>query len=347
MKNLPAFGLDIGTSSIKAVWLGKEKDRYVLVAAGKIASPVGILQSESESDWQIAATAINELLTESKITSRQVCSCLPESEVITRVLELPMMSDTEIATSMRYQIEQNIPFQSDEIYSEWKILEKPEKNEKNQSLKILLVAVHKPVEDRHLKILEMAGLEPRAVETELISLCRSLVNPQEPSPITLVVNLSSETTDLAVVKNNVLVFTRSVGTGGNALSRAVSSALGIESSQAEEYKKVYGLDETKMEGKITKAIRPIVDIIKDEIKRAILAYQNKNPEDGIKRTVLCGGMARLPGLSELLAEEINTEVQLGDPWQNLIVTSEQKKSFAEEGPVYTAAVGLAMRGDEQ
>jgi type IV pilus assembly protein PilM len=187
----------------------------------------------------------------------------------------------------------------------------------------------------------MAGLEPVSLEPEIIAISRSLVG-QSPTP-TLIINLGAATTDISIVRNGVLTFTRSIASGGEALARAVAKEMGFELSQAEEYKRTYGLEEDKLEGKILAAVKPIFDTVIEEIKRSLVFYQEKYPEEPIKIVSLCGGTAKLPGLVVYLAQNLGIETQIGNPW---VTVSHDPKLFPkidEEGPVFAVALGLAMK----
>ena len=100
-----------------------------------------------------------------------------------------------------------------------------------------------------------------------MAVSRSLVSADPGTPPTMIVNIGAMTTDLAVVSKKSVRFTRSISTGGNAMARAISQALGFDLNQAEEYKKTYGLDQTQLEGKIMQAIKPIFDVVVDEVKK--------------------------------------------------------------------------------
>ncbi|KKR09379.1 MAG: Type IV pilus assembly protein PilM, partial [Parcubacteria group bacterium GW2011_GWA2_39_18] len=82
-----------------------------------------------------------------------------------------------------------------------------------------------------------------------------------------------------------------------------------------------------------------------EIEKAILFYQTKNSLNPVRRVVLVGGSAMLPGMIVYLAENLGLEVQIGDPWVRVDASVEIKKELAypENQAKFALAVGLAMR----
>src|SRR5690348_13214953 len=92
-----AFGLDIGTSSLKAVWLAKAEHGFFLESARAIPAPARGIASESPLDQEELAKALRLLISEAKISTRYVTIALPENQVYTKVIETPILSDKELA----------------------------------------------------------------------------------------------------------------------------------------------------------------------------------------------------------------------------------------------------------
>ncbi len=165
------------------------------------------------------------------------------------------------------------------------------------------------------------------------------------APTTLFVQLGASSTDLAVVSKGMILLTRSIATGGISLTRSIAQYLNFEIAQAEEYKRVYGLLEEQLEGKIYQALKPLADLIIAEAGRVIQAFQAKYVQNPVKRVVLTGGGAKLPGLVVYFAHSLGLEVQEADPWCSVEKDKDLEPKLQAEGSVYTVAVGLAMRED--
>lgn len=340
MPALNHFGLDIGTHSVKAVQLGGSTERPSFVAAGQIASPVNALNPTAEEDQKKVAEVIKALHREAHISTDKVVTALPESQIFTRVVEMVPLSENEIRNAIQYEAEQYVPVPIKEVKLDWQVLPHPEKSEK---MEVLLVAAPIVLIENYLKILKSCGLVPIALETETTAVVRSLVQRVAGNPTTMVVSIGASTTDLSIVSANQISFTRSIATGGAALARGVAQDLGFELDQATEYMKTYGLDASQLEGKVMQAIKPIFDVIVNEIKRALAYYSSKHPSSIVKRVVLAGGTAKLPGLVVYLAEVLGMEVQLGNPWEGIALPSSVSQKLTEEAVSYSVAVGLSLK----
>ncbi len=335
--------MDIGGADAKVVMLTPHGNNLKLVGFGKVSVPPGSSMSENHADQERLAETIRKLLQDAGISSRNVAVALPESQVFTRVIETPVLSEAELESAIKWEAEQYVPVPLNEVLLRHQILSVPEKNVLGAKMDVLLVAAPHAVVNRYMNILKLAGLQVLAIETEIFAISRALVGADPYSPTTLIVNLGATTTDLSVVKKGNLAFVRSIATGGEAIARAVSADLNIDISQAEEYKRAYGLDPDKLDGKVVTAIKPIVEVIVTEIKRAMVYYQTKKPDDPVRRMVLSGGMAQMPGLVNFLGESLTLEVQVGNPVANIMKNDQQAKAMLDDAPIYSAAVGLAMK----
>ena len=341
MPALNHFGLDIGTHSIKAVQLSGSFERPNFVSAGQIPSPGKGLVSESPVDQAASADAIKRLHHEAQFTTDQVITALPESQIFTRVIEMPNLKESEVANAIGWEAEQYVPIPISDVRLDWQILSKANNNQNR--IEVLLIAAPKLLIDRYLKVLRQAGLSVVSLETEITAVVRSLVQKLEGAPTTLVISIGASTTDLSIVSAGRISFTRSVGTGGLALARGVAQDLGFELDQAEEYMKTYGLDSDQLEGKVMQAIKPIFDVVVNETRRALAFYAGKHAEIPVKRVVVTGGTAKLPGLVIYLAEALGLEVQIADPWQGINLPPNVSQHLREEGPSYAVATGLALK----
>lgn len=341
-----SVGLDIGFSSIKVVALSKDKDQFKVVSLGSLPSPQPGIMSDVESDLEVLANAIKHLLAAARIDSKDVIAALPESRVFTRVIdELPYLTDNELSAAIRYAAEEFIPMSLADVNLNWQVLVRSDGKEKNTKTVVLVIASPKNAVAKYIKVLDLAGLHPKALETEIIAVTRSLVGSNPFSPSTLIMQLGATTTDFAAVSKGLIWLTRSISTGGMALTRSLAQHFNFEISQAEQYKRIYGLTEDQLEGKVFEALKPVVDIIAGEGKRIIQSFGTKYPTNPIKRIVVSGGGAKMPGLVIYLANILGLEVQEADPWYSIAKEKDLISRLAQDASSYSVAVGLALRED--
>jgi len=347
MPALNHFGLDIGSHSIKAVQLTGSLDRPIFVAAGQIESPTSsseqIPSIDNEQAIEAIAGSIKTLHKEAHFSTDKVIAALPESQIFTRVVELPSLKQAEIKNTIAWEAEQYVPVPMSEVRLDWQVLGKVA----DGKVEVLLIAAPIALVESYLKMIRLANLTPISLETEITAVARSLVQRVEGTPSTMVVSVGASTTDLSIVNDGRISFTRSIGTGGQALARGVAQDLGFEIDQATEYMKTYGLDPTSLEGKVMQAIKPIFDVIVNEIRRVLAYYSTKHPDEPVKRIVVTGGTAKLPGLVIYLAEALGLEVQVGNPWEGISLPPQAAKKLVSESTSYAVAVGLALKQSQK
>ncbi|MBI4037370.1 type IV pilus assembly protein PilM [Candidatus Daviesbacteria bacterium] len=334
-------GLDLGSSSIKALVLSHRSKIPKLISFGAIASPHPGLMSESDVDLEATAHAVKSLLASIKAPTPFVVISLPESKIFTRIIDdFPYLSDEELISAIRYSAEEFVPLPVDQVNLYWQVIARSKPQNKTS---VFVVASPRSTIGKYLKVLEMAKLKPLALETDLIAAARSIIGSNQLAPTTMIMQLGASSTDFAVVSQGIVVLTRSIATGGNALTRALSQYLSFEPLQAEEYKKVYGLLEDQLDGKVYQILKPLVDVIAGESQRVLQAFRAKNPHNPIKRVVLTGGGSKLPGLVIYLANILGLEIQEADPWAFIEKNQSISAKLMSDAGYFAIAAGLALR----
>jgi type IV pilus assembly protein PilM len=334
------LGIDIGSHSIKLIEIGEEKSVRTLMAAGSMPSPpksTSSVNTESEA----MAYIIKQLVKETGAKSDQVNIALPEAQVFTRVIEVPQLSSRELNSAIQWEAEQYIPLPLDQVNLDFTILQDA-KTTGNGKMQVLLVAAPKALIERYMTIIELSELVPIAAETEIIASARAIYTSVVNLKNYMIVSMGAQTTDMSILHNGILVFTRSISAGGEALTRALTQSLEFNSVQAEEYKKTYGLNKEVLEGKLVVSMEPIMVSIINEMKRAIAFFGERYPNEQIDAVIINGGSSKLPGIVSYIAQAVNIETQIANPWIGI----QKEARFAvldSEGPTFAVAVGLSLR----
>ncbi len=333
------FGLDLGFDNIKIVQLAKDKDQFRLLTAGMIKTPVNSLASDAEKDLVAVAEAIKKLKSEIKVSTNEVVTALPERSVFCQIIEVPKMSEEELAQAIPWEAENLIPQPLAEVSLDWEVIE-DEASAKINKTKVFLVASPNKLVNKYLQILKLADLEPIALETETISFVRAL-KPIFKQGSLILVNLGAKSTDISLISQGNIALTRQIPTAGEAITRALIAALGLDFNTAEEYKKAYGYS-TQGENKVAVAIEPILAVIGNEIKKAIHFYQEKG-QNSLGLIILSGGTALLPGMAEYFAKSLELEVQIADPFALVKTEAGSQAALKKVSPIFTLALGMAMK----
>lgn len=336
------FGLDIGTSSIKVAQIKKEGASFILESVAVSPSTPKGLASESLVDLQALADVIKKMISTANIKTPSVALSLPESLVYTKIIQMPDLSEQELSAALKFEMEQYIPLPLDQVRTDWEVLSKNDQGEK-KTMDVMIMAAPLNLLQKYEKITEMASLAPEVIESEIISVHRALMPIINTPDAHILMHIGATTTSVAITKNGTIKMVFSIPQGGLAITRAISVDLGIDLTQAENYKKAYGLNKEAFEGKVGKALSPIIDSLAGEVKKAILLFNEKNNNEPIKQIVLSGGSSLLPGIDIYFTNSLNTQVVLGNCWTAYNIGNVPQELLVE-APSYNVVVGLSLRG---
>lgn len=339
-----SFGLDIGSSTMKAVWLDFEQDRIDLLSCVVLPTPTHGLISESLIDQEEMAQSIKQLLSEGKISSRSAHIALPDNQVFTKVIEMPVLSEKELASAIKWEAEQYIPASLSTMTLDNVILKQME-SPTGPKMLVLLVAAPSALIKRYQRVLEMAGISIASVETEVLSVVRAAI-PFGQAPTACIVHIGSLSTAFAIVQQGIIIFTYSIPVGALAIDRAIASDFGFSLAQAEEYKKTYGVTDNNLSGKIGKAIGPILQSIVQETKKAFAYYKSKyQSEFPIEQLMLSGGSSAIPGLPKYFTEQCDIETIVVNAFESKKI-AQVPLEVSENASELDSAVGLALKDYE-
>lgn len=337
-----AIGIDIGSNSVKAVELVKKGDKVFLKSYAISPSTTGEINSKSSVDTEVIAEIIKKTWDSLKTKNRNIALAIDQSSVFTRVLEMPQMSDVELASSINWEAESYIPLPVNQVRFEWQIMRRYENQTGQKRMDVLLIAVPRTLIDTYYKLVSLSNLDLKILEPESISIMRTLSLFKLNETLNVIVNFGESKTDIIVNSFGSISFVRSLPSGGKALTRAISKNLEIPEEQAENYKVAYGFDQTKINGAVYATLMPIFQSVIDEIRRAIAFQQNKDATRKISTIVLCGGGSNLPDMNIVLSTALNLEVFAADPFSVITPSDKNVKISSAVNQRFLVAVGLAM-----
>lgn len=333
---MPALALDIGTYTLKAI-VAKPGKQPVIQKVVEGPNAMGLSVPSDDTQAEKLAQVIDAFCNDHKLPRTSVRLSLPEAVISTKVISLPWLSDAELASAIGWQAEQHIPIPPEELSLEYQVLFRPQKNDRSQQMRVLLVGTRKQMVERYVAMCSLIGIEPEVVETQALSVLRSFqLTPEDPA--TLIVHIGASTMDSMVVNHGELVFVVSHATGGQMLTKTLENSVGLSADQAEEYKRTYGLDETQFQGKMRQALLSPVKALTVEMQKAVRFFASQYPGTPVSRVLISGGTAMLPGLVQEMAAQLSAEVLVAAPFA--MATGEIP---SVNNPAYSVCMGMLMR----
>lgn len=337
------FGLDLGDHSVKIAQVKRKGNGADLQKVGAVALPFGIFENESEDGINQIADTLKKLRQESKITTPNCVAAIPEAPIFSRLLTIPRVDEDKLQETVHWELKPLIPVSLDEV--DIAFLEVGQSNQSGQEMvDIYAVASPKNIVEKYKNVLSRAGYNLIALETESLSNARNIAFNYANEGNAMIVDFGSNSTDVILSRDGVPIFTQTIGTGSDALTKAIASDYGIAENQAEEYKKAYGILFDQGEGKIAKSIEPIMQIIVGEMKRILTYLQQRLTSSQSTSMYILGEGANLPGLPQYLGQQLSLEVILVDPATKLSVSREAKDKLEQlNASGFSVAIGLGLK----
>ncbi len=335
-------GLDVGSSSIKAVELKRGRKGIEVVHVGLEALPADIVVDSMIVDSGTVSSAISKLFTENELKSRAVATSVSGHSVIVKKIPLPMMSDQELAETIQKEAAQAIPFDIADVSIDYQILSE---DPSSPTMDVLLVAVKKDKILNYTNVLSMAGKSPAIVDIDAFALQNCYEYNYEPAPNSTValLNLGASVMNINIVKGTVPLFTRDVSVGGHQYTDSLQKELDLSFDDAEALKLGKKVGTVSEDAKLP-ILQQVTEIIVLEIQKTFDFFRATAAGEHIEKIYLAGGSCKVPGLIESLRQEFSLPVEELNPFQKVLPPMGPGMELVEQNAGQLAvAVGLALR----
>lgn len=337
------IGLDIGSSYIKIVHLKDKRGSYVLEGFEIIPLPPELIVEGSIIDSLRLVDSIKEIVKTAKIRAKNtVIGIAGHASVIIRRIMLPEMTEEELSESIKFEAEQYVPFDVEDVNIDFQILGP---REEPGQMDVMLVAVKKDVINEYTSVVKDAGLNPVIVDVNAFALGNMYeVNYEiEPDRNVALVNIGANTINLNILKGDNSVFTRDSSIGSSIHTESLQKDFGINYEAAERVKMGEAVENVTEEQAHEVLLAASEEII-GEISRSLDYFKSTAFQEEIHEVVLSGGGALIKDFPALLTERIGLEVKLVEPFRNIHVPSKFDPTYIEDISCMAAiAVGLATR----
>ena len=345
-KSKGVVGLDIGSSAVKAVELRAVGKGYRVAAFGNEPVPPDSIVDGAIIDGAAVADAIRRLFARGAFTAKDVAASLSGNAVIVKKINLPAMSDAELAESIYWEAEQYIPFDIQDVNLDYQILSPPVAGAAGGTMDVLLVAAKKEKIADYTGVIAQAGRVPVVVDVDVFALQNAYERNYGVDSHTVVVllNAGASAININIVSGDQSLFTRDISIGGNAYTEAVQKELNLPFESAEQLKRGLPVDGAAYEDAVP-VLHAMTDNVLLETQKTFDFFKATAASERIDRMILSGGASRVDGFARALEERFGAPVETFDPFKT-IAFDPDKLGVRDPGsvaPTAAVAVGLALR----
>ena len=364
------LGLDVGASRVKGVLLESTYRGFAVLDAA--AEPVAPAEGAGEPPLrQRQEAALQRLLAARGWQFETALASLPGVAAM-HVLSLPFSDARRIGQTIGFEVEAQIPFDLSEVAWDWQpLFSSPQRSD------LLVGVVRREELSGLLATLSGAGVDPRAVvpagpayaalwATGVLAGAPAAVPPPGAAEgaaapeggtaapgagrvAEAILDLGHGRTGLCVVVDGRCEAARTVAAGAHDLVRGLAQELAIPEAQAERMLGAAASGEPppadlralaadpRAEAALRRALQPVVR----ELRATLTTWRAQRGPRPISRLLLAGEMARLPGLPEVLAGQVE------GPVEPLRLAGEAGERIpAAVAPGMALALSLALRGHQ-
>lgn len=348
------LGIDLGSHSIKVVWIKQEGRGEKLKAWGYL--PLDMDPDAAPADRIPKAGALlKDFLAKERVELKQAATSVSGNAVIVRYVRLPLLSKPELIKTLPIEAEPFIPFDIQEVNLGAHILEEV-KEEGQKKIETVLVAAKREVVQDRVDILTAAGITPVIIDVDAFAIegMHERSRFKDDQGGILYLNIGQSVTNLSIMENGVTRVVRDIFISGRNFTKAIQTAIGAERAQAEEAKKKYGIllrpeeKEKAIAEKnhealgVSQALSSVLQDLVTEMQRSVDFYLSQGPERSITRVVLAGGTASLKNLSQFLMADLKVPVDVINPLE-FLQDQGVKRIPEDQLPSLAVATGLALR----
>jgi len=294
-------GLDIGSSSIKAIELKRSKGEIMVSHLGVEPLASDIVVDSMIVDSGSVSSAISKIFTQHNIKSKSVATSVSGHSVIVKPIKVQPMTESELAEGITTEASQHIPFDISDVNLDFEILNP---GDTGPQMDVLLVAVKKDKILNYTNVLSLAGKTPSVVDIDAFALQNCYEYNYNPSPDSTValLNLGASVMNINIVKGTTPLFTRDVSVGGNQYTDSLQKELDLSFDDAESLKLGRRIGTVSEDAK-QPILQQVTEIIVLEIQKTFDFFRATASGEHIERVYLAGGSSKVPGLVEALRQE--------------------------------------------
>jgi type IV pilus assembly protein PilM len=352
--SLPGFGsksivgLDIGSSTIKAVEISRRSngEEFELTHLGVSRLPAEAIVQGAFLNSSAIVDGIREAIDNAKIKTKQIAAAVSGHSVIVKKVNLPSMTPEELDEQIRWEAEQYIPFDVNEVNLDFQILDS---SDGEGQMEVLLVAAKKDLIDDYVQVIQEAGLQPAVIDVASFAVENAFESNYDihPGEVAALVNIGAQVVNINIVQNGAPAFTRDITTAGNQYTEEIQKALSISFDEAERIKLGGRRSEESQDvvpQEVEQAMQAVTETVVGEISRSLDFFAATSADSRIERVFLSGGGANVSGFEKIFHERTGLAVEIMNPLKRMVPTSRFEPEFVDElAPSLGVGVGLALR----
>ena len=349
MLNSKSFlAVDFGAGSLKSAEFEVNEAGGLRLKQYAIKS-LGAEGSQETAREAAILKALQELLVEKGIRSRNVNVCLPGFHVFSKFVKLPPVDAGKVTQIIQYEAQQNVPFPLEEVVWDYQILGSTAGGE----LEVLLVAIKAEIVEGLFRVTETVKMHLQLADVSPAALCNAFrYNYGDLEDCTMLLDIGAKTSNLLFFEKGK-VYSRSINLGANSITQDFANESKKKFDVAEKIKieegfvslgGAYEEPENQDQAAISKIARQFMTRLHIQVNQTMQFYRGQQGGSAPQRLFLSGGASIMPYTAQFFAEKLNVPVEYFNPLRNVqIDPSINLEELARVAHSLGEVVGLGLR----
>lgn len=362
-----SLGVDIGNSSIKVVSMKKGPNGPQITGLAIEPLPQDAMVDGAINDPKFIADKIRKIRKDNNLPTDNCVTALAAQNAILRFIHFPVMPDEELQIAVRNEAEHYVPYPIEDVHIDFARLAEVEEEGMKRYLVLLVVSQRDFVESIE-QVFKEAGLSLSAVEIDSLSILNSIENSLklpgmdgaeddpfgggggEKGEVVASITIGARTTNVSIMKNGILRFTRAIPIAGNNITAVIQNVFKETFEEAERTKIDAGIQldvDGGADQEFTEVVQTTIEELAGEVRRSFDYFKAQTREPMIHRVILSGGTAKLRRLDYFLTNEFGINVEMANPLEGVEVALPNPELLQEYLQDFSTAIGLALRGIDE
>ncbi len=333
-----AWGIDVGTTALKAIKLRREGDKVYLEAM-EVVEHSGFLSEPDADRKEIVGESLAKFIEKHPLRGERVFISASGASSFARFVKLPPVEPRRIPEIVKFEAIQQIPFPLDQVIWDYHPFQSPE----SPDVEIGIFAIKTDILGALLADFRALGVTVHGVQVAPLCVYNALLfEDKGKDKGTIVIDIGADHTDLIIMDQGRL-WMRNINLGGNSFTESLAKTYRLQFRKSEELKKTAATN--KFARQIFQALRPTFADIVAEIQRSVGYFNSSHRESRLEQIIGMGNSFRLPNLQKYLEQYLGMEVHRLDSFAKIEAPETRLAAgLSEQALGMPVAYGLALQG---
>ena len=337
-------GVDIGSSAVKVIGLTRARKGYHLESIGIAPLPKDAVVDGEIFNIGAVSNVLRDLVNASKIKGAGAYTGVFGSGVVVKRIKVPLMSKEELEHHIRWEAEQYVPFNIEEVNLDYDVITPNYK--KSGKMDLVIAAAKKDLVSSYSAVLYDSGLIAEGVDIGTLALYDMYKENYGTSreEANIIMDIGASRTVMSVVENDRSVFVREIDMAGEYFTQKIQESLGITFEEGESLK--MSGEDGSLPPEVERILLAEVKKLGIEVRKSIDLYLATASDLPIGEISVVGGSVKLMGITKIIESITGIPTDIINPLKSIAFNEKvfPTSYLSQIAPFFGVGVGLAIRG---